>query len=127
MSPRHQPRHRRGDDLASQAAFPQHRDAPAGTRQPRNITRELGLPHLVYPRGLGVEAICRLDHDIHRAGDRVVGLQQVVNCRFRHEVAPLVGEPHGQFPRAQLGLLQRRFDDLVMELGRDAVPYNHRP
>ena len=126
MSPRHQPRHQRGDDFASQAAFPQDRDAPAGTGRPRNITRELGPPHLVHRRGLGVEAICRLDHDIGRAGDRVVGLQQVVNRRFRHEEAPLVGEPHGQFPRAQLGLLQRRFDDLVMDPGRDAVPYNHR-
>ena len=68
---------------------------------------EVGLPHLVHPRGLGVEAIRRLDHHIGRAGDQVMGFQQAVNRRFRHEVALLVGKPHGQLPGRQLGLIQR--------------------
>ena len=36
---------------------------------------EVRLPHLVRARGLGVEAIRRLDHDIGRAGNQVMGLQ----------------------------------------------------
>jgi len=46
-----------------------------------------------------VELIGGLDHDIGRAGDQVMGLQQAVNRGFGYEVAPLVGEAHGQFAR----------------------------
>ena len=53
---------------------------------------EVGLPHLVRPRGLGMELISGLDRDISRAGDQVMGLQKAVNQGFRHEVAFLVGE-----------------------------------
>ena len=34
------------------------------------------------------------------------------NRGFRHEVTPFVGKAHRQLPWAQLGLLQRQFDDL---------------
>jgi hypothetical protein len=73
-----------------------------------------------------VELIGRLDHDIGRAGDQVVGLEQPVNRGFRHEVALLVGEVHGQFPGAQLRLFQRQLDDLVVDISRDAVPHPAR-
>jgi len=58
---------------------------------------EVGLPHLVRPAGPGVELIGGLDHEVGRAGDQVVGLEQPVNRGFRHEVALFVGEAHGQF------------------------------
>ena len=44
----------------------------------------------------------------------------------KHEVALLVGEPHRQLPEAQFGLLQRQLDDLVVDVGRDAVPHPAR-
>ena len=59
---------------------------------------KISLLHLVWADGLGVELVGRLDHDVGRAGNQVIGLQQAINRCFRYEVAPLVGEPHGQFP-----------------------------
>ncbi len=70
-----------------------------------------------------MELIRRLDHNIGGAGDQIMSLEKPVNAGFRDEVAPLVGEPYRQFPRAQLGVLQGHLDDLVMDIGRDAVPH----
>ena len=63
---------------------------------------KIGLPHLVGAGGFGVELIRRFHHDIGRAGDQVMRLQQPVNRGFRYEVTPLIGKPHGQFPGRQL-------------------------
>src|SRR3546814_4159541 len=60
---------------------------------------KISLPHLVRPGGFGVELIGGLDHDIGRAGDQIMGLQQAVNRGFRDEVALLVGEAHRQLSR----------------------------
>ncbi len=87
---------------------------------------EVGLPHLVRSCGLRVELVSRLDHDIGRAGDQVVGLEQPVNRGFRHEVALLVGEAHGQLPGAQLRQFERQLDDLVVDVRRDAVSHPAR-
>ena len=87
---------------------------------------EVGLPHLVRPAGPGVELIGGLDHDVVRAGDQVVGLEQLVNRGFRHEVALFVGEAHGQFAGAEVGRLQRHLDDLVLDVVADAVPHPAR-
>jgi hypothetical protein len=46
-----------------------------------------------------VELIGGLDHDIGRAGDQIMGLQQAVNRGLGHEVALLIGEAHRQFAR----------------------------
>ena len=70
-----------------------------------------------------MEGIGRFDHDVGRAGDQVVGLQELVNRGFRHEVTLLVSEAHGQLAGAQLGLFQRQLDDLVVDLGRDTIPH----
>src|SRR3546814_1715173 len=52
-----------------------------------------------------------------------MGLEQAVDRSFRHEVAPFVGEPHRQLARAQLGLFQRQFDNLILDLAGHAVPH----
>lgn len=80
------------------------------------------MPHLVHPDGLRVELIGRLGHDIGRAGDQVVGLEQAVNRGFRHEVVFLFGEAHGQLPKAQLGLLQRCLDDPDFVFSGEVAP-----
>lgn len=49
-----------------------------------------------------------------------------LNAGFLHEVTRVVGEPHCQFPRRQLGLAQRHLDDLVMDIRRDPVPHPAR-
>jgi hypothetical protein len=95
-----------GDDVAREVVEHgrQIHPAPADDLE----VGEVGLPHLVRPRGLGVELIGGLDHDEGRAGDQVMGLEQAINRGFRHEVALLVGEAHRQFAGRQLGLFQRQ-------------------
>ena len=61
---------------------------------------EVGLPELIDRRGLVLELVRRLDHHIGWTGDQVMGLQQPIDRRFRDEVLPLIGEPHGQFTRS---------------------------
>ena len=73
-----------------------------------------------------MERIGGLDHHISRAGDQIMGLEQAVNRGFRHEVELLVGEPHRQFARRELGLIQCQFDDLIMDLSRYPVPHSAR-
>jgi len=46
-----------------------------------------------------------------------MGLQQPVNRCFGYEVALLVGEAHRQLAGAQIGLLQRHLDDLLLDIG----------
>ena len=113
-----------GDDVAREVVEHGRQIHPA---PPDDLeVGEVGLPHLVRPRGFRVELIGSLDHDIGRAGDQVAGLQQAVNRGFRHEVALPIGEAHGQFPGAQLRLFQRQLDDLVVDARRDAVPHPAR-
>ena len=70
-----------------------------------------------------MELAGRLDHDERRAGDQVVRLEQAVDRRLRHKIPSFISEPHRQFARAQLGLFQRQFDDLVVDGIGDAVPH----
>lgn len=72
---------------------------------------EVGLPHLVDPGGLAMEAVRRFYHQLSRADNRVTSLQQAVNRGFRHEVALLIGKPHSQFARADA------FEWLALEQG----------
>ena len=88
--------------------------------------RKIGLPHLVRPGSLGVELIGSLDHDVGRTGDQIMGLQQAVNCGFRHEVALLVSEADRQFAGAELAVIQCHLDDLVLDVLSDAVPHPAR-
>jgi len=69
-----------------------------------------------------MECVGGLDYDVGRAGDEVVSLQQPVDRGFRNEVSPFVGEPDGHFPRREFAILQRQFDDLVMDVRGDTVP-----
>ncbi len=73
-----------------------------------------------------MELVGSLDHDIGRAGDQIMGLEQPVNRGLGHEVALLVGEAHRQFAGAELAVIQRHFDDLVLHLRFDAVPHPAR-
>ena len=110
-----------GDDGAREAVQHGRRIYPVPSDD-REID-EVSLPHLVRTHGLGVEAIRRPDHDLGWTGDQVMGLQQAANRRFQYEVALLVGEPYGQLPGRQLRLIQRQFDDVVMDISQDAVPH----
>jgi hypothetical protein len=73
-----------------------------------------------------VERIGRFHHDVCRAGDQVMGLQQAVNRGLGHKVLPFISKSHGQLAWAEFGLLQRHLDDLVLHLWCDAVPYPAR-
>jgi len=113
-----------GDDVAREVVEHGRQVHPA---PPDDLeVGKVGLPHLVRSGGFGVELVGRLDHNIGRAGDQVMGLEQPVNRGLGHEVALLVGEAHGQLPGAQLRLFQRQLDDLVVDVGRDAVPHPAR-
>ena len=65
-----------GDDVAREVVDHGRQIHPAQSDD-RKVS-EVGLPQLVRPRGLGMEAISRLDHHIGRAGDQVMGLEQTI-------------------------------------------------
>ena len=71
---------------------------------------------------LSLNSFGRLDHDIGRAGDEIVRLQQPIDRSFRDKILFLVGEAHGQLSRRQFGDLQRQIDDLAADIVRDPVP-----
>lgn len=73
-----------------------------------------------------MERLCGLDHGVGRTGDQVMGLQQPVNRCFGHEVALLVGKAYRQLSGAEFGLLQRHFDDLMLDIVSDTVPHPAR-
>ena len=73
-----------------------------------------------------MELIGGLDHDIGWAGDQVVILEHAVDRGLGYKVLTFIGKSNGQFAWAELGLLQRHFDDLVLHLERDAVPHPAR-
>ena len=83
-----------GDDVAGEVV--QHRrevvPAPACNLE----IGEVGLPHLVDGSRLVFELIRRLDYQIGRACDQIVGLQQAIDRGFRDKVTSLVGEAHSQ-------------------------------
>ena len=84
------------------------------------------MPQLVRCRRLVPELIGSLDDHEGRVGDQVVGLEQTVDGRFRDEVAPRVGERHGQFPVREFRLVQGYLHDLPADIVRDTVPYPAR-
>jgi hypothetical protein len=61
--------------------------------------------------------------DESRAGDQVMRLEQAVDRGFRDEVASLVGEPHRQLARRQLGFRQCQVQDTGALRFGNAVPY----
>ena len=69
-----------------------------------------------------MELVPRLYDREGRTGDEVVGDQEPVDAGFGHKVALRVGEPDSQFPRRQLGLLERQVHDLPADGVRNAVP-----
>jgi hypothetical protein len=67
-----------------------------------------------------------LDHDICRAGDEVVGLEQAIHRGLGDEVLLLVGEAHGELAGREFGLLQGERDHLGPDFVGDAVPHSTR-
>src|SRR5664279_1843466 len=63
---------------------------------------EVRLPKLVDGCGLVLELVRRLDHDIGRAGDEIMRLQQPVDRSLRDKILFLIGEAYGQLSRRQL-------------------------
>ena len=83
---------------------------------------EVCLPKLVDLSRLVFELTGCLDDDEGRAGDQIMGLQRAIHCGFRHKVAFLIRERHGQLARRQLRLFQGEVDNLALHLVRNTVP-----
>ena len=83
---------------------------------------EVGPPELVGRRGLVPEFLGRFDDDVSRAGDKIVRFQKPIDRRLRDKIFCLVREAHRQFPRAELGLIQRQVDNLTADGLWNPVP-----
>ncbi len=114
-----------GDNEAREVAQHGGEVAPAPARDLE--IGEVGLPELVGRRGLVLEFLGRFDDDVGRTGDKIVRFQEPIDRRLRDKIFCLVGEAHRQFPRAELGLIQRQVDNLAADSLWDAVPDPIRP
>src|SRR3982074_594542 len=83
---------------------------------------EVRLPEFVWRRRLILELVGGLHHDEGWAGDQIVSLEDPIDRSLRDKIAFGVGEPYGQFPRAQCGLIQRQLDDALTNVVWNAVP-----
>src|ERR1700704_3803391 len=83
---------------------------------------EVRLPEFVWRRRLILELVGGLHHDEGWAGDQIVSLEDPIDRSLRDKIAFGVGEPYGQFPRRQCGLIQRQLDDALTNVVWNAVP-----
>ena len=97
--------HRRGqlprDDVTREVIEHCRQVVPAPAYDPE--VREVGLPHLVDAFRRVLERIRGRHQHIGRAGDEVGRLEQAVDARFRHEVAPFLREPAGELTGREVG------------------------
>src|ERR1019366_3711051 len=83
---------------------------------------EVGLPKLVWRRGLVLELIGGFHDNVGGTGDQVVLLQQAIDRSLRDKIVFRVREACRKFPWRQLRLVQGQLHDLATDIVGDAIP-----
>ena len=94
---------------------------PAPTHH--EVVTGIGLPHLIRCRRLHAKLLARRKAHQRDGSIEPMPLQHPIHGGFRHREPGVVGDMTGQFARAQIGLLQRGFQDRGLLFGPQPVPH----